>query len=157
MKSLSEVVGRHDEERLLCPVRALKYYLKATESVSPRPRNLFLSVKQQTRPLSKNGLSFFLRDVIVSSHRSLSDQYLPLYKVKAHDIRGVATSLNFWKNKSLSSVMQAATWRTASVFARHYLKDLSRFTPQQDLWSLGPFVASGAILEPATSRDTSRP
>ena len=68
------------------------------------------------------------------------------------------TSLNFWKNKSLSTVMQAATWRTASVFARHYLKDLSRFSPQQMLWSLGPIVASGAILETVeTSTDTVQP
>ena len=139
------------------PCEGHQVFLKATESLAPRPHNSLVLVKQQIRPPSKNGLSFFLRDVIVSNHRSLSGQYLPLYRVKAHDIRGIATSLNFWKNKSLSSVMKTATWRTASVFARHSLKDLSRFSPQQELWSLGPIVVS-PILNPAeASKDTSQP
>ena len=43
IKSLSSFVGRDDVERLLCPVRALKYYLEATRSVSPRPSVLFVS------------------------------------------------------------------------------------------------------------------
>lgn len=43
LASLSEVVGLDEEERLLCPVRALKWYLHRTKS-QLRPRQLFLSV-----------------------------------------------------------------------------------------------------------------
>ena len=50
--SLSDSVGLDDEERLLCPVRALRWYLHRTRSPS-RPRHLFLSVRDPKRPLSK--------------------------------------------------------------------------------------------------------
>ena len=50
--SLSDSVGLDDEERLLCPVRALRLYLHRTRSPS-RPRHLFLSVRDPKRPLSK--------------------------------------------------------------------------------------------------------
>ena len=46
LRSLAAIVGREDEERLLCPVRALKWYRHVTSSPT-RPRNLFLSVKDQ--------------------------------------------------------------------------------------------------------------
>ena len=38
---LTAAVGADDEERLLCPVRALRWYLRRTRSES-RPRQLFL-------------------------------------------------------------------------------------------------------------------
>ena len=67
-------------------------------------------------------------------------------KVVAHSVRGVATSFNFWKNKSLKDVLTAATWKTPSVFAKHYLKDVERFAPQDLIYSLGPIVAGGGIV-----------
>ena len=48
----------------MCPVRALKFYLEATKEVLPRPRSLFVSVRDKSRPLSKNAISFFLRETI---------------------------------------------------------------------------------------------
>ena len=47
LKALSPIVGSLDEERLLCPVRALKIYRRRTKEVTPRPRNLFLSCKDR--------------------------------------------------------------------------------------------------------------
>ena len=35
---------------------------------------------------------------------------------KAHSIRGIATSSAFFKNWSLSSVLEAASWRSNTVF-----------------------------------------
>ena len=60
------IVGKDDEERLLCPVRALKFYYDRTKSLKVRPRNLFLSPRDTSRPLSKNALSLFLREAIVN-------------------------------------------------------------------------------------------
>ena len=36
--------------------------------------------------------------------------------VKAHSIRGIATSSAFLKNWSISSVLDAASWKSNSVF-----------------------------------------
>ena len=61
VKSLEEFVGDLPEERLLCPVRAVRTYLDITASLSPRPRFLFVSPRCPLWSLSKNALSFFLR------------------------------------------------------------------------------------------------
>ena len=41
VRSLEDFVGDLPEDRLLCPVRALRVYLKLTASVSSHPRSLF--------------------------------------------------------------------------------------------------------------------
>ena len=115
---LASVVARDDEERLQCPVRALKWYHHRTR-LHPRPRQLFLSVRDPCRPLSKAALSYFLRETIKSAHASLPEHLCSEIKVKAHDIRGIATSMLWWKNKPLSSILAAACWKTHSVFADH--------------------------------------
>lgn len=143
LASLSEVVGRDDEERRLCPVRALKWYLHRTKSQS-RPRQLFLSVKDPSRPLSKAAISFFLKQLIRSAHENFPEHLGPTLRVKAHDVRAVATSLLWGRNKALSDVMAVAGWRTQSVFANHYLKSVHRI--QGGLFSLGPVVAAGSVI-----------
>ena len=48
LTSLTAAVGADDEKRLLCPIQALRWYLRRTRSES-RPRQLFLSVKDRER------------------------------------------------------------------------------------------------------------
>ena len=143
LRSLTPLVGAEDEERLLCPVRAVHLYLQRT-AFTPRPRQLFLSVRDLKKPLSKAALSFFLRETIKMAHESLPEELCPLLKVRAHDIRGIATSLLLWKNKSISSILDAACWKTPSVFVDFYLKDFQR--REGDVLALGPFVAAGDIM-----------
>ena len=143
LSSLSEAVGHQDEERLLCPVRALRWYLDRTRNPS-RPRHLFLSVRDPSRPLSKAALSFFLRQLIRSAHKDFPDHLAPALRVRAHDIRGVATSLLWSLNRAVSDVMAVACWRTQSVFANHYLSSVQRV--QDDVFSIGPIVAAGSVI-----------
>lgn len=143
IKSLSSVVNPEDEEHLLCPVRALSHYLQRTKSET-RPRNLLLSVRRASLPMSKAAISFFLRDIIKEAHATIPDVICPEIKVKAHDIRGMAASMLLWKNCSIPSILKAARWRTHSVFANHYLKDISR--KEGDVFSLGPFVSAGHVV-----------
>ena len=143
LRSLSSAVGHNDEERLLCPVRALRWYRHRTSS-HPRPRQLFLSVRDCRRPLSKSALSFFLRETIKFAHASLPDECCSALRVRAHDIRGVATSALWWSNRPMSAILDAACWRTPSVFATHYLTDVQKMVG--DAFALGPFMAAGDVL-----------
>lgn len=144
LRSLASTVGREDEERFLCPVRALRKYLQATSAPS-RPRNLFVSVRSPNRPMSKAAISFFLRDIIKESHQSFPVELGLLLKVRAHDIRGIAASMLLWKNSSISSILEAACWKTPSVFADYYLKDIQR--QEGEVYALGPVVAAGDIVD----------
>ena len=126
VRSLSDFVGDLPDELLLCPVRALRLYLSRVSSVSPRPHTLFVSPRSPSRSLSKNAISFFLRDVISRAYSSPSSS-LPSSSTsafRAHSVRGVAASWAFSRNAPLSSILAAATWASSSVFTSFYLKDV---------------------------------
>ena len=140
--SLSDFAGNLPE-RLHCPVRAIKYqYLrKAARSASFIPSRLFVSPKNPKRSMSKNAMSFYLRQLIVDSG-AVSSTRPP----RAHDIRGIATSLNYYSNLSLTSLMQVATWKSKRVFASRYLKEVS--ATQDNIQQFGPLVIAGDRLRP---------
>ena len=64
VRSLKDFMGDVEEELLLCTVRALRVYLQRTKRLVPHPRTLFVSPRSSFHPLSKNAISFFLREVI---------------------------------------------------------------------------------------------
>ena len=140
IQSLSDFVAGLPDELLLCPVRALSEYVARTSRFVNRPRRLFVSSRCPSRAMSKNGISFLLREVIVNSGASSGDVAAP----RAHSIRGMATSSAFFKNWSLSSVLEAASWRSNTVCTSFYLKDV-QYT-FEGVRSLGPFVAAGERL-----------
>ena len=94
-----------DEELLLCPVRSLREYLKRTSSFVDRSRRLFLSPRSPSRAMSKNGISYLLHEVIFVSGACKEDSAA----LRAHSIRGITTSSAFFKNWSVSSVLDAAS------------------------------------------------
>ena len=58
-----------------------------------------------------------------------------------HSICGIATSSAFFKNWSIPSILDAASWWSNSVFTSFYFKDM-QFV-YEGLHYLGPFVAAG--------------
>ena len=133
---------------LLCPVLALQVYLSRTASLP-------------SRSLSKNALSFFIRSVIseayssaglslpsstvpASSSASSSFASRPRSSLRAHGVRGVAASWAFHRNAPLSSILESATWSSASVFTSFYLSDV-QFSSSRG-FGLGPLVAAGSVM-----------
>ena len=119
VQSLEDFVGDLPEQ-VLCPVRAVRYLRQAARSPGFTPNRLFVSPSDPKRSMSKNAMSFFLRQLITESG-VVSSSVPP----RAHDIRGIATSLNYYSNLSLSAISEAATWKSKRVFAIRYLKDMS--------------------------------
>ena len=100
--------------------QALLIYLSRIKSFSYHPRNLFVSLRFPSCSMSKNGISYFLREVLYDAGASRVEGV----PVRAHSIRRVSTSTAFHRNWSVSSVLEAAIWRSNSVFAAFYLRDL---------------------------------
>ena len=138
VQSLADFVGDLPE-RVLCPVRAIHYLRRAARSVEFTPSRLFVSPSDPTRPMSKNAMSFFLRQLITESGAVSS-----LVPPRAHDIHGIATSLNYYSNLSISAIKEAATWKSNCVFAMRYLKDMS--TTRSKLLGMGPLIAAGSAV-----------
>ena len=131
--SLSDFAGDLPE-RVQCPVRAIKFLRKAARSASFIPSRLFVSPQNLERAMSKNAMSFYLRQLIVDSG-AVSSTRPP-----------IATSLNYYTNLSLSNLMQVATWRSNRVFASRYLKEVS--ATQDSIQQFGPLVIAGDRLQP---------
>ena len=140
VKSFPDFAAGLDDDLLLCPVRALRLYLDRPASSSPLRHHLFVSPRCPSRSLSKNAISFFLRDVISSAGASRPE----VGRLGAHDVRGVSTSIAFHRNWSVSAVLESATWSSSSVFSSFYLRDLQH--EYDGILSLGPFVAAGTRI-----------
>ena len=82
VQSLEDFAAGVPEDLLLCPVRALSAYLARTSNIANRPRRLFVSPKCPSRAMSKNGISYMLRELIVQSGASSQSGQAP----RAHSI-----------------------------------------------------------------------
>ena len=80
----------------------------------------------------------------MEAHKNVTDETLRICKVKSQEVRAVTTSLSFAHNMSIDSVIEAAQWRSNTVFAGHYLKEVS--VQYENCRSLGPIVAAGTII-----------
>ena len=159
VRSLKDFVGDLPEEHLLCPVCALRAYLSRTASIPPHPCSLFVSPHSPSHSLSKNALSFFIRDLIFQASFSTVPSLAPFPSAsfssgssclpssssfRAHSVRGVAVLVAFAQNAPLSSILEAATWSSSSVFTYFYLKDVQFLSPLG--FSLGPLVVAGSMV-----------
>ena len=146
--SLRDFVGSLPDELLLCPVRALRLYLSHTASLPSRPRSLFVSPRAPSHSLSKNALSFFIREVIAEAYSSAGRSLLQLLVLGLRFVRmvfgGVAASWAFHRSAPLSSILESATWSSPSVFSCFYLSDV-QFSSSSG-YGLGSVVAAGSVV-----------
>ena len=129
--------------RLLCPVRAVKYYLARTTQHRLSCGRLFVASGRAKKDISKNTVSFWLRWVMSLAYQ-LSGKPLPTPSPLARETLGIAPSLLFEKNYAVSQVWKAGTWRRHTTFTRHCLRDLSH--KSLDTFHLGPEVSAQAMV-----------
>ena len=140
VKSLAYFAAGLDIDLFLCPVRALRLYLLRARSLSPCRHRLFVSPRRHSCAMSKNAVSFFLREVISAAGAARPH----VGSLRAHEVRSVSTSVAFHRHWSVSSVLESATWASSSVFSYFYLRDIQH--EYDGLLSLGPFVAVGSRI-----------
>ena len=92
--ALTTIVDRQfKEDRTLCPVRALRYYLDRTKDLRGSRSLLFISFKKgHTSDIRPATLSSWLKQTILLCYKQADQQALDLVQVKAHDIRAFAAS-----------------------------------------------------------------
>lgn len=159
--ALTGYVGRHERDRLLCPVRALRYYLKATEAQRhgiQYPRPLFLSVyPNRKKALSPQTIASWVRQLVKFCTDTSNEQERALSPhFKPHHIRRVSSSWAAYGTHSLEQVLRAGQWKGHNTFLSFYLTDMTLMA--DDLYSLGPIVAASSVVTPpARSADDRTP
>ena len=92
--ALTTIVDRQfKEDRTLCPVRALRYYLDRTKDLRGSRSLLFISFKKgHTSDIRPTTLSSWLKQTILLCYKQADQQALDLVQVKVHDILAFAAS-----------------------------------------------------------------
>ena len=148
--ALTTIVDRQfQEDRTLCPVRALRYYFDQTKDLRGSRSLLFISFKKgHTSDIRPATLSSWLKQTILLCYKQAEQQALDLVQVKAHDIRAFAASKAFYGGVSVDQIMQACHWKAHNTFTNFYLKDLIWSDNDNNMY-LGPVVAAQQVLDPS--------
>ena len=147
---LTTIVDRQFiEDKTLCPVRALRYYLDRTKDLRGSRSLLFISFKKgHTSDIRPATLSSWLKQNILLCYKQADQQALDLVQVKAHDIRAFVASKAFYGGVSVDQIMQACHWKAHNTFTNFYLKDLTWSDNDNNMY-LGPVVAAQQVLDPS--------
>ena len=141
--SLSAVCGRSDHDRYLCPVRAIKFYLKATESLRVNRSRLFIPLKG-SKEISAATISRWIGSAIKFAFQNLSDDEIQSLQIRPHELRALSSSWAFLNHTPLEEVLRAAFWRSETTFSSFYLRSLA--TQKDNLNQLGPLVAAQRVV-----------
>ena len=112
----------------LCPVSAVQTYLRRTSSWTTG--RLFR--REQGGTLTTNGI----RQQILYFIKEADPQSIP----KAHQVRALATSINFFQHMDFKAITHYTGWKSSNVFIKHYLKNIEA--------TQLPAVAAGKIVLP---------
>ena len=129
---------------LQCPVRALKIYLARTKDLRGDRTRLFLPIDQDRQDISAQPISSWIRQVIRGAYDDLSTGGSSRIRIKAHEVRAVATSVALARNCAVKDIIASVAWRSDSVFARFYLRDMKG--QQAELDRLGTVAAAQHLL-----------
>ena len=142
--SLRDFTGDDPREMVLCPVRALRLYLKRTKPLrSTEQGRLFLSTGRVKKEVSKNTISFWLRETIRGAYQS-SGQEGSAPRIRAPGVRGIAPTLLFRRNFAVGQVLRAGVWKRQTTFSSFYLRDITH--KSLDTFYLGPIVAAQGVV-----------
>ena len=109
-----------EEDKVWCPVRCLKAYVKATQSLRGVSKALFISLNKPHAPVSRDTISRWITLAIMANPQAL----LTGGKATAHQVRGMAASIALFAGVPIAEILATAVWKTATTFVSAYLKDV---------------------------------
>ncbi len=130
--------------RTLCPVRAVRHYIRITKELRNGRSRLFIPVKG-SQDVARATVARWISRAISTAYSGLSSIDLTSYGIKAHEVRALSTSWAFHNRCPLSSLMEAAAWSSHGTFSMFYLRSMTAHSG--DLMKLGPLVASGKVIQ----------
>ena len=148
--------GPSVEDHLLCPVRALHHYVKATTPSGVRQgrTRLFIPYKRESmaKEISLASVSRWIKQVVINSLESVSQDRgaLSIYQVRAHDLRALAASWANFNEVPMEEICKACYWRSQGTFQDRYLRDVASFA--DGIHSLGGLVVAHTVVNPPNSQ-----
>ena len=110
------VLERYTPDGKLCVVTMLEEYLKKTASVREKPQLLLCHAKPHG-PASKDTIARWIKQV-------MSEAGIDTKVFKAHSTRSASTSAAKAADVPIQVILEAAGWRSDSVFGKFYNKNI---------------------------------
>ena len=101
---LSQFCGSDTDDRLLCPVRAVRAYLARVKSKRSGRKRLFLPLKG-SKDISPSIISRWICDIIKLAYADLPSSDLSFMKISAHEVRALSSSCAYWNLVALDNVV----------------------------------------------------
>ena len=134
-----------EQDRTLCPVRALKFYLDRTKPILRDRKKLFIAFKKgYTREIAPITLSSWLKATVRLAYELIKPDELKTLRVTGHQVRAIAASWAVLGGVSVDQIMTSCHWQSHNTFTSFYLKDLA--WEDGENFSLGPIVAAQQVL-----------
>ena len=108
-----------EDDKLWCPVRALKWYVNRTEKCRTSS-SLFVATVAPFGAVSSATVSKWLVECI----KMAGPEAIFAEKVRAHDTRALSTSWALFNGASVTDIIKAAYWSNSNTFVACYLKDV---------------------------------
>lgn len=143
--SLSRTCGSNDTDRLLCPVRSIKFYLDKVLSCRLNRKRLFIPVKGKGN-ISAASIARWIKSVIKFAYQDLSQEDMDILKIRPHELKALSTSWAFINQASLDDILRAASWKSQSTFSSYLRSPASQ---SDNLFSLGPLVVAQVVFTTA--------
>ena len=132
------------EDRTLCPVRSLRYYLDKTKDTRSDKELVFVSFRKSfKKDIVPATVSSWIKQTIGLCYQLSDEQSQNLHQVRAHDVRAFAASKAFQGGVPLDQILSACHWKSHNTFTQFYLKDVA--WADSELYHLGPVVAAQQI------------
>jgi hypothetical protein len=139
--------AQEGQGNVLCPLRALKWYLHMSSGKRGGIQQLFITCNARgvIAPAHRNTLTSWIKKVIADAHGAAGPEATSLVHRAVHEIRAVSASYAVFGNVSLEKVLEQCRWSSSSTFAKHYLRKVSG--ESQGLRMLLPLQVAGALLK----------
>lgn len=109
------------EDKVWCPVRALRWYLDRTRELRSGDK-LFICSKRPHSPASPSTISRWIVEAIrAGGPEALTSGQVP----RAHDTRSISSSWALFSGVPTADILKAAYWRSSNTFIACYLRDIS--------------------------------
>ena len=123
-------------------MRSVSLYVDISSDIA-KLQDYRLFVHWNNKRLRSSHISNWLVDVIQLAYESSSEESLRLEGVKGHQVRSLSSSWAYFRKLPLEEVRTAVDWKSQSVYANHYLKDVLQ---DDEVSGALPVVVAGNAL-----------
>ena len=132
-----------EAERMLCPVRQLKLYIRDSERIWGGRQRMFVHWNLNIRDIMRCHISRWIVENVKEAYTQ-ADRYYD--RVTAHKVRALSASWAYNCQVALPDILSTAFWRSSGVFQNSYLGDMAYIA--DGMSTLGPVVVAQQVVDP---------